>query len=115
MVEGVDPTCAERLMADRRRSGKTQAELAADLGIPLHVYGDIERGRIAPDRTVAALAAIELTLPEKLTALRRRLGITQRIAAAELGVCRMTAASMEEGKTDPAPLMALLQTRAGLE
>ena len=112
MVEGFEPTFAERLMAYRRRSGKTQAELAADLGIPLHVYGDIERGRIAPDRAVEALAAIELTMPEKLTAVRRRLGITQRIAAAEMGVCRMTAAAMEAGETDPTPLVQLLQSRS---
>lgn len=110
MAEDFEPTAAEKLMTYRRRSGKTQAEMAADLGVPLHIYGDIERGRLQPERSLQL--NIELTLPEKLTALRRRLGITQRIAALEMGVCRMTAAAMESGDTDPAPLVALLLARA---
>lgn len=112
MAEDFEPTAAEKLMAYRRRSGKTQAEMAAELSMPLHIYGEIERGKLDAERDMRALVNIELTLPEKLTALRRRLGITQRIAALEMGVCRMTAAAMEAGETDPAPLVALLLARA---
>jgi DNA-binding XRE family transcriptional regulator len=113
MVEDFEPTLAEKLMVWRRRSGKTQVALAQALGIPLHVYGDLERGKLQMDRSLlATLGEVELNEQEKLTALRRRLGITQRIAAAELGVCRMTAAAMEEGKADAAPLWELLKARA---
>jgi DNA-binding XRE family transcriptional regulator len=112
MAEEFEPTPAEKLMAYRRRSGKTQAQLAQELGLPLHLYGDIERGKMQMDRGLTPLVNIELTVPEKLTALRRRLGISQRIAAAEMGVCRMTAAAMEEGRTDAAPLAALLNKRS---
>lgn len=112
MAEEFEPTPAEKLMAWRRRTGKTQAQMAEDLQMPLHLYGDIERGRISAATDICDFYGIELTLPEKLTALRRRLGISQRIVAAELGICRMTAASMEEGRADPALLVELLNKRS---
>lgn len=111
MAENFEPTPAEKLMAWRRRAGRTQAEMADWLNIPLHLYGDIERGLVDMDRSLSALSDIHLTMPEKLTAIRRRLGISQRIVAAELGVCRMTAAAMEECRTDPEPLIKLLEQR----
>lgn len=112
MVEDFEPTPSEKLMVLRRRSGKTQAEFAKELGLALHVYGEVERGTMQMERaTLVILDGIVLTESEKLTALRRRLGITQRIAALEMGVCRMTAAAMEEGKVDASPLWALLKTR----
>ena len=87
-------TNAERLRLNRRRTGRSQAQMARVLGLSLHVYGAWERGDGAPKS--AALGQIRSY--ERCLLYRRRAGYTQAQVAKELGVSRYWLNQMELGR-----------------
>ena len=87
-------TKSESLMIKRRRSGKTQAQMAEKYGVSLSTYGLWERSnqKKAPNVKIAVLAAHECCL-----LYRKRSNYTQDRVAKEMGISRYWLNKMEMG------------------
>jgi len=102
----------ELLYCYRKRSDRTQKQVAEEFGAPIKVYQAIETGKIELPRSVAS--TIEeffqnnsgVTKLDKCIALRRRRNFYQRQIGEQIGCSRAWVNEMETGKVDPAKLIA---------
>ncbi len=100
-------TLADHLLKARHLRGWTQREAAQSMGSPVFTYSDWETGTHEPSvRFYPAIIAFlgydphptPTTLPERLAAKRRALGLTIKEAAARVGVDEGTFARWESGE-----------------
>ena len=96
----VDLTDGERLLIDRRRKGKSQGDVSADLGIKQCTYASYEkdeerRFRHAPPLDIPTIEVVEPH--EHVMILRTRQGLTLAEAAVIVGTSRATYVQIEGG------------------
>lgn len=93
---------ADRLWIWRNRTGLTQAQAAAELGISVRTYRRIEDGKVpACDQIKGRILTITLTVPERWMLVRRKSGLGLKAAARAFGISHVTLIKMER-EADPA-------------
>lgn len=106
-------TLGEHLLKRRMEQGRTQAQVGKDLGTNEWTVGNWEKNRTYP--AVRYFPAIfrflgydpfpePQTLPEKLSAKRRALGLSVKRAAKQIGVDEATFAQWERAERKPLEL-----------
>lgn len=109
----------ELLYCYRKRSDRTQKQVAEEFGLPIKVYQAIENGKSEllesiedlPEAIAKTLVSFfqknsGVTKLDKCIALRRRRNFYQRQIGEQIGCSRAWVNEMETGKVDPAKLIA---------
>ena len=116
----VPSTLGQHLKKRRLELGLLQREVARQLKVNPFTYLTWEKDRKIPwDRYAPAIAAFlgydpnpsPVTLPERLRARRRALGLSRKAAARLLGIDDATLSRWDSGITEPKGLHAVLVAR----
>lgn len=111
-------TKGERVYLLRRRLGKSQEDVADNIGISHDTLSKIEKG-VAPARLTAALLkgnsllyrsrSVRPTKGELITVLRRRLGLTIAELALQFDLSKVTLMSREKDRGDTEYVLGFLR------
>jgi len=104
-------TPGERLRILRRREGKTQAQAAKAMDMPLSTYKAAEAGEDTPTWEIAVGEVGRLTDAEFCYISRRRKGLTLDDLAEQVGLSKWTICLMERGRAPIATLLDYWMTR----
>lgn len=88
-------TKTERLLVDRRRKGRTQAQTARSLNVPVSRYVGWESGRLPFSGNAPKIGRLEPN--EKCLLYRRRCNKTQGEVANDMGFSKYWIRLMEQG------------------
>lgn len=96
----------EQLLIIRRRNGWNQGDAAAHYKVSLFTYKMAEYGKLETLKTARRVLYLSLSDSEKCLIYRKRSGLSQKVAAAKMGIGREWFRLQELGKVPCGKLLA---------